>query len=284
MKKRFLLYALFFSIALTIIFSVPFVSSEDVCGHTPDSLQGYGQINIMGVVYSCNNNPDGFCPEEYQDFNNSAIFGNCSKCPDPDCRSRITGTVYNYLGQSIDRANVTTHPIRYNLSAPSLENGTVSGVLGQYTLDAVTGTYYVGASYPGYDTELKEVSVVRNSETLLDFHLQNGTCYEDCTNSYGRCNAACSGIVFADDSCMFYNDVVMNVCNNRLKGTQVMIPDSFNGTHATFVDCCEGTPYIRYYQTANVTADSSIKNLAKFEKLVKYNEQPVRIIVAYWQN
>lgn len=291
MKKRFLLYSLFLGILFLLIINVGTVSAELVCGQIPDSIRGYGQVQLFpGVNYSCDNMPDsypnGFCPEDYETFNNSAIFGNCSRCHDPDCTGNISGRVLSSLGIPVARATVKALPIRYNLSAPSLEKSTMTDVNGNFELGFVTtGTYYFSASQEGYDTQLIEMTINRNKITSgLQFNLANGTCYEDCTNSYGRCNAQCNGLNFSNGVCSFFSNVTLNVsalCDNRLKGTDVIVPNTANGTHAMFVDCCEGEPYWKYYGSASIST-STIKNLVKIEKLVKYNDQPVKLIIAYW--
>jgi len=55
----------------------------------------------------------------------------------------------------------------------------------------------------------------------------------------------------------------------------------YNSTHAYFVNCCEGAPYLKYYSTVSLNPNN-IKDLAKIEKIAKYNDLPVKIIVAYW--
>ncbi|HGJ65163.1 TPA: carboxypeptidase regulatory-like domain-containing protein [bacterium] len=293
MKKRFLLYLLFLWVLMLV--NVEIISAELVCGQQPNSLIGYGQVQLFpGVNYSCDNFPDtyplgypgGFCPEDYETFSNSAIFGNCSRCHDPDCTGNITGRVLSASGVPIARATVKALPIRYNLSAPSLEKSTLTDASGVFELSGVTtGTYYFSASQEGYDTQLIEATINRHKVTTgLQFNLANGTCFEDCTNSYGRCNAQCNGLNFSNGICTFFSNLTLKVdvlCDNRIKGTEIIIPGTANGTHAMFVSCCEGSPYWKYYATAAVST-SNIKNLAKIEKLVKYNDQPVKLVLAYW--
>ncbi len=288
MKKRFLLYSLFLGILLGLLFVIDLASAELVCGQQPNTALGYGQILLFpGVNMSCDNIPDNFCPEDYEDYFNSGVFGNCSRCHDPECSGNITGRVLSSLGVPIQRATIKALPIRYNLSAPSLEKSNVTDASGTFVLSNITtGTYYFSASQEGYDTQLIEVTINRHSLTQgVVFTLQNGTCFDDCTNSYGRCNAQCDGFTFSNGGvCDFFNNVTLNVtalCDNRLKGTDVIVPNTANGTHAMFVNCCEGRPYWKYYRSASVST-STIKNLAKIEKLVKYNDQPVKLIIAYW--
>lgn len=280
MKKRFVFSILPAIIALLLL-STGAVTGEKVCGMDPNSYLGYGQINLSGILYSCNNVADGLCPEDYEDANNPEIFGNCSSCSDPDCTGTLTGYVYNAFNIPLDRSIVKSNPIKWNQSAPLIDNSTLTDATGKFTLKTVTGRYYFSATKSSYDTELKEIAVLRNKVTTADFYLLNGTCHEDCTNSYGRCNANCDGQIFyGTSSCNFYNDTIMELCNNRMLGTSVYIRQ-YNSTHAYFVDCCEGLPYIKYFSELSVETNK-IKDLAKIEKIAKYNDVPVKVIIAYW--
>lgn len=297
MKKRFFIrylgsyFSLVFCLTLISLLSINVSADELVCGNQPNSLIGYGQVELFpGVIYSCNNVPDNFCPEDYETAENSGIFGNCSRCHDPDCTGNISGSVLSYNGMPLSRALVTVLPIRYNLSAPTFEKSVLTDFSGKFFISGVTtGTYYVSAAHEGFDTQLIEVTVNRNKLTSgVNFNLPNGTCFEDCTNSYGRCNAKCNGLNFDNGICSFFNGSfsVYNIdasalCDNRLKGTEVLIQGTQNGTHALFLKCCEGTPYWKYYGAVSLYS-SSIDNIIKIEKVAKYNEVPVKVIVAYW--
>lgn len=285
MKKRdgiILLYSLVLIISILFVNAGNYDNTLPVCGHLPNNTIGYGQITLwLNVTYNCDNSPDDFCPEDYQWYS-SSIYGDCSRCTDPDCKGNISGVVFGPNNVRVYRSEVTSHPIRYNLSALSLERSTVTNLSGEYFIANVSsGTYYFSASHEGYDTEVKEVTILRGKTAQVNFSVLNGTCYEDCTNSYGRCKAECQNFTFVNSSqnCTFYNTSVMNLCDNRLKGTEVLL-GSIDPTHANFVTCCEGAPYTKYHATANIT--TTIKNLVKIEKLAKFNEQPVKVIMAYW--
>jgi hypothetical protein len=267
--------------------------TQCVCGHTPNSTQGFGQIIIGGFtpsIISCNNIADGVCPE---DFSGGGIVANCSNCPDADCTvagPSSSGSVYGYVrdinGKPIEKAIVMSHPIKWNSSA-SLENNLSTRSDGFYNFSGfLTGSYYFSASKETYDTQLIPVSITRGKNTIINFVLLNGTCHEDCTNSYNRCNAACDGIAFANgNTCQFYNSTVKDLCNNRLKGTEVLLAGG-TGENSTFIKCCGDqpleNPYTKYYSKAT-TSNGNIKNLIKVEKIAKYNDVPVRVVIAYWQ-
>ena len=266
-----------------------------VCGHAPDSKLGFGEVKIGNLTVTCDNVIDGFCPEMFQDAY-SNIIANCSSCIDPDCRGTLTGFVKDITSTPIERVLVTASPIRWNITAPSMEktaytftDGHYPSAYGDYniTMNIPTGNYYFSAGKDGYDTEVKEATVLLNKETNLDFALLNGTCHEDCTDSYGRCNAGCEGTTFADKTtvCRFYDSKVKSLCNHLLKGTSVIYDDSASEASATalFITCCDGKagPVTRYYTKANVDY-ANIKDLVKVEKVARYDARPVRVVVAYW--
>jgi hypothetical protein len=276
---------LFFLMMSVYVYAVGIPISElplPVCGHEADSSIGYGQVIINELVYSCDNNADGVCPEEYQDGNNASLQGDCSSCLDPDCTGTLRGYVRDNTGRPVDRATVVTHPILWNVSSSSMETIATTDITGYYTMSAVSGTYYVSAAKESYDTELKESTVEHGQSTNLDFFLQDGTCHDDCTNSYGRCNVACNGLTFYNESskCLFYDSTAMMLCNNRLRGTSVLY-SGINDTAAYFIDCCEGAPEVKYHSKARVSANK-IQNMIKTEKIARYNDVPVRVIIAYW--
>jgi len=302
MKKGIIVFVLSsVMFAITILgFSMATICPADgvnsstgcVCGHSPSSALGFGQVIIGGftpAIISCNNMADGVCPEDFMDPS-TGITANCSNCIDDDCTvaaGSVSGHVKDSNNRPIDKVVVTSHPIKWNGSA-SLENNVTTDVNGFFNFSGAvrTGSYYFSASKDTYDTQLVQATIVRGKSSVVDFTLLNGTCHEDCTNSYNRCNAACDGVKFADgNSCKFYNSTIKDDCNNRMKGTEVYLGQASSDT-AWFVKCCGDqpaeTPYTKYYTKAS-TDNGNIKNLIKVEKIAKYNDVPVRVVIAYWQ-
>jgi hypothetical protein len=308
MKKGYVIFAIsiIMALALLLVGSVSAVICSNgvdspsgcVCGHYPDSSQGFGQVQINGNSISCDNIADGVCPERFMDPA-TGLVGNCGSCPDPDCRGTVAGIAYSTAGMSnrLDKVTITSHPIRWNPSA-NLENSIQTGPNGDYSGSFITGRYYFSASKDAYDTLLTEVDVTLDGTTTQNFQLTNGTCHADCTNSYGRCNAACDGMNVSGGTCHFYDSNVAALCEDRLKGTEVYLGvNSTNPEYGIFITCCgdstsqihlpdgttqNNTPYSKYYTLAT-TDSGNMKNLIKIEKIAKYNDVPVRLIVAYWQ-
>jgi hypothetical protein len=264
-----------------------------VCGHSPNSSIGYGQIIIGGAtptIISCSNAQDGICPEDFMDPI-TGLTASCSRCPDPDCTGTVWGFVNDSTGRPIEKAMITGHPVKWNDSNVNLDKDTLTNSVGKYNYSGfVTGKYYFSASKDAYDTELLEAQVTRGGVTRLDFALSNGTCHEDCTNSYNRCNKACDGVTFNDtgNNCSFYNDItyipdIKTLCNNKPKGTQVRITNDprNNATHSYFIDCCEGEPYVNYYSQLRVHSNA-IEDLVTNQQITTYESEPVTIVIRYW--
>ncbi len=302
MKKGYWVFSLILALSIAFLLSIGSVRAEHctadgtdsntgcVCGHSPSSALGYGQVIVGGVNYSCSNTaPDGICPEDFQDPV-SHQNASCSSCADIDCTATVTGIIKEAsTGNPVSKSVVISHPIKWDPNA-NLETNTTTFTDGTYTLTALTGQYYFSASKNGYDTQLLLVNVTRRATTTQNFMLTNGTCHSDCTNSYGRCNAQCDGISFSDGTCNFYNSTVKQLCDNRLPGTEVLL-GQYDTTHGTFIQCCGNkgssnpqinAPYQRYYTTAS-TDSSNLKDMIKIEKIARYNDIPVRLIIAYWQ-
>jgi hypothetical protein len=256
-----------------------------VCDHNPDSLTGFGETKLWFFYFSCDNAADGVCPEEYQDAF-APIVADCSTCIDPDCVGTLKGTVSDYQGYLVDGAIVTAHPIRYDVTAPSLEKSVLTNNNGEFSFLVPTGKYYFSAAKDNYDTELKYATILRGKETTMNFNLLNGTCHDDCTNSYGRCNAACDGMEFENGAkeCRFENDIAKQKCNNRLKGTDIFYQEDATDkqNYAYFLECCEGSPIRKYYSSV-VLDSSNVRDLVQIEKAANLLGDPVKIVVAVFK-
>ena len=271
-----------------------------VCGHSPNSSLGFGQVIIGGgapTIISCSNILDGLCPEDFMDPV-SGLSANCSRCPDPDCTAggpSINGYVWGYvndtLGRPIEKVTIIGHPIKWNDSNVNLDRSTLTDSFGKYNYSGfITGRYYFSASKDAYDTQLIEADIIRGQVTRLDFTLVNGTCHEDCTNSYNRCNKDCDGKTFngTDTNCSFYKDIayvpdIKTLCNNKLKGTPVRIANDprNNATTSYYIDCCEGVPYPNYYSRLRVSSNK-IEDLVTNQQIATYASEPATIIIRYW--
>jgi hypothetical protein len=278
--------------------------TECVCGHTPNSLMGFGQVIINGIpptIISCKNAADGVCPEDFKDPATNLV-GNCSHCADPDCVSGgpsgsgyVWGYVHDATGNLIGNAKITGSPPKTDISA-SLERSTFTldyGInFGQYNYSGfLTGTYDFLASKEGYDSEVKTVTVVRNVVTYVNFTLLNGTCHSDCTNSRNRCAKECDGLSFSDGTCNFYKDPITgfdarNTCDNvaSTPGNEILIDDYplNNATHKYYINCCEGIPFAKYNAKANI-GEVQKKNRIIIQKIIMYNNKPSVLMLAYEQ-
>jgi hypothetical protein len=297
MKKGFVFLMLSFVIlsmglASAVICPVDggFTDTECVCGHIPNSVLGYGQVIIGAAFYSCSNIADGLCPEDFIDTI-TGLTANCGSCADPDCTGRISGRITDESGKPIDRVTITGGPIPYNQSV-NLSTSTVTLANGQFNGTFITGwNYTIIATKDSYTTRTYTVTVGRGVELVLpDLSLPNGTCFDDCTNVFGRCSAECDNVEFnaSGTKCKFYNNTVRDLCNNKLKNTEVFL--GWNETNlGWFILCCgddttvgsREQPYLKYYGTVSDTTCNT-QNVVKVEKIARYNDVPVRVIITYW--
>ncbi|MGV8171399.1 MAG: carboxypeptidase-like regulatory domain-containing protein [Candidatus Woesearchaeota archaeon] len=268
--------------------------TECVCTHTPDSPMGFGQVIIGPNTYSCNAINDSICPEDFKDPS-TGIVGNCANCIDPDCFGSISGIIRDVNGNPVENVVITSHPISF-ITGIDLGRSTTTDSNGQYILTgSPTGTYYVSASKDGYDTQMIEITMNVGASIIVNFLLSDDTCHDDCTDSYNRCNSRCDGVTFNDTNtkCQFYNETVKNLCNGKIKSTEVYIGPVLGFPEmGWFIECCGDalptinpgeTPHQKYY--AKVSASSAnIKNMIKVQKIAKKDGVPVIIMINYWNN
>lgn len=270
--------------------------TECVCGYIPNSTLGYGQVIIGSVVYSCNNVADGLCPEDYIDTE-TGLVASCGLCGDPDCTGRISGLVTDEQARPIDRVTITGGPLSYNPNT-DLTMSELTQANGRFNGTFLTGwNYTILFSKDSFTTRTMIVTVERNKETVIPpISLPNGTCNEDCTNVYGTCSAECDGVEFEEAAkvCRFYTgewgNTVKEKCNNKPKGTEVFL--GWNGTNqGVFIQCCgddpitnpREQPYQKYYASLNGSTTTCVaKNVVKVEKIARYQNVPVRVIITYW--
>ncbi len=291
MKKKRVFLGIFVFLILCFSVYYVFALTNPIFGVEADNDAGCGCANVTnpnGIyqkgVHSynyvfCGEN-DGICPESIKD----AVTGkaaDCSECHDPNCVGTLRGVVADSSGIAITGAKVS-------LFSGNTEYEDYSDGGGMYSLTAPSGNHYVRAVKEGYDTLIKQVLIRTGQTTTVDFILTNGTCHADCTNSQNRCNPDCQGLSFEDGDCDFYEGTFEGVyinasklCMNRKEDSTVIMSIPDNNTHAVYVDCCEGTPYIKPYFKVELES-SKIKNLIQYKRLVKLDEQPVKLIVAVW--
>ncbi|MBN1377519.1 carboxypeptidase regulatory-like domain-containing protein [Candidatus Woesearchaeota archaeon] len=292
-KKRVFLGIFAFLVLCSSLYYV-FALTNPIYGVEADNDAGCGCVNVTNPsgIYRktvnsynyifCGEN-DGVCPEKIKDASTGKA-ADCSNCPDPDCMGLLSGVVSDDSdpGIAIIGAEIS-------LFAGSSEYKTYSDGGGVYSLTAPSGNHYVRAVKEGYDTVIKQVLINTGGTNTENFILTNGTCHADCTNSQNRCNPDCQGLSFDDGDCDFFDETYEGVyinaselCMNRKEGSTVIINIPGNDTHAIYLDCCEGTPYIKPYFMVELSS-SNIKNLIQYKRLVKLDEQPVKLIVAVWE-
>ncbi len=254
-----------------------------------DSSADEGAVDICGVTYFCGY-ADGVCPEDYADANTgtrascSPTQGDCSY--DTDCVTPVTGTVtVKDTTQRIPNALI-------QVEIPGLKViSAYSDLNGEYSIDIPYGLYYFSASKDGYDPEVKSYDVQVAGANVVDFQLPLGDCHADCTDWQDRCNPACDGLVFTDGTCQYYDGVVTEgtatgtftsgevkeACSYKLGDSRVFL-QAYNASHAWYVDCCNGEPFLQYNKPGETRTDQ-YDSVIKYERIVRYNNKPHKLVI-----
>lgn len=277
MKKEsgFVLVFIILLVSVICIFMV-YAINNPYCGLynvVANSSNGQGGVSICGVDYLCGA-VDGVCPEDFG--------ANCTFCVDVDCVGNVSGFVYDFTGNPLGaRVTITSFPSPPNLTSISTMADETTGA---FNFAVPSGNYYFSATKEGYDTEIKEVLILRSKNTSIIFNLPNGSCHPDCTNYFGRCNKDCDGLSFSnastDRNCTFYDSHAADICDNRKKDVTMYYGPSSEPEWDNYIDCCEGIPYLKY--TGTVSFEGNISDLIKQTKLVKFDENIVKLVIAVW--
>jgi hypothetical protein len=137
----------------------------------------------------------------------------CYNCPDPDCKTILTGIAYNE--QTLNRMdNVQVRITSKNNSIISIT--TNSAYQGNYTMyDAITGYVDVTCTKNGYTGPSKTV-LLKPGKNVFDCPMINNTlncsplCYIDDGSGQRFCSAECDGI----NGCNMTSEA-MTECNGR---------------------------------------------------------------------
>lgn len=231
----------------------------------------YDAVELCGLCYVCGE-ADGVCPE---DFGNTTNTAKCIDSPDPDCPANVEGYVRELLTDNeIVNAKVSIIP---PASSTTLHPVVVfTDTEGYYRVTNVTsGRWIFRAEKPGYDTEVKNFILEKGGTNIVNFLLPEGTCNQDCTNSFGRCSAECAGV----NGCVYDNPTVQNLCDDRSPGSFVITNTS--GEFITKVGCCRGQPVIKEFRPkARVYGD--MENLVTRSVVLTLNGEPVTIHFSIW--
>ena len=132
------------------------------------------------------------------------------------------------------------------------------------------GSYTLTASHSQYVPQTKNIEILPNQQSTVDFQLVLGTsCEQDCTFAADDIvHASCEG----KNGCTFYDAIAKAACDNSQPGW-ARDYDADN-----YVICASGAPQPKVEIRADVTCAKG--TLVKITRIVLYNGKPVKLVVA----
>ncbi|MGM5481289.1 MAG: hypothetical protein ACQESE_02660 [Nanobdellota archaeon] len=265
-----------------------------VCGATPNSLQGYGAVDICGQCHPCGMS-DGVCPE---DFYSDGMRTSCKNCPDPDCKSDKNSVTVKVRVEGISEPSVDADvSVIYPDGTELLGNTGTDDIKGELTAPVRSGLIKLKAEYADYDSQIAEVYVPRGESTAeTTVYLSEGSCNEDCTGSFREvCKADCDGInncafaSYTGELDTYTSSMIASRCNFKPIGDKIELER--NETHITYATCCSGEPIIHeervqvdVSRNLQVNATNSIKHLAHHVVPVKYDGKIYDLVITSWED
>ncbi|MGM5480412.1 MAG: hypothetical protein ACQESC_03045 [Nanobdellota archaeon] len=261
-----------------------------VCGATPNSLQGYGAVDICGRCYPCGAD-DGVCPE---DFFSEGVRTSCKNCPDPDCKTNNTV-----------RVNVTVNgdpaPFDAEVTAIYPFSQVVLGTTNSSShieSEVRSGLIKFRAEYSDFDSQVTRAFIPRGGHNTTVVDLSQGSCFSDCTGSFHEiCKADCLGVnncsfpsFTTDDypylSQNYSSTTIANRCDYKTVGDKVFLEE--NSTHQISVVCCGGSlvseKKVQLDLSTNLgSSENAIKHLAHHVVPVKYDGRVYDMVVSSWK-
>ncbi len=251
-----------------------------VCGGSPDSVTGFGAVEICGNCYPCGVN-DSVCPEDFYSTV-TQTQGNCRLCPDPDCPATLSGYVFE-KGLPVPNTDIVAV---YN-SDNNIGTRTIIGKTnqtGEYSGTIPSGFHTLFTQFGTFQGPNEELEISRGQHIQYNFTINRGTCNSDCTvGTTGLCSAGCNnieGCVFPNNiSLGFSSDLIASRCDG-LDGTgddKSTIKLGVIGDYTYRFTCCTGS-FTSNKAVELVPAPANpktIKNSASWRTPVTWNDEPV---------
>ena len=186
-------------------------------------------------------------------------------CDDPSCSGSLIGTVSNQDAQLVYSADLITK------KGLTIVKSSITNPQGEYNMGTLNcGSYTLTASHSQYVPQTKNIEILPNQQSTVDFQLVLGTsCEQDCTFAADDIvHASCEG----KNGCTFYDAIAKAACDNSQPGW-VRDYDADN-----YVICASGAPQPKVEIQAEVTCAKG--TLVKVTRIVLYNGKPVKLVVA----
>lgn len=256
-----------------------------VCGGTPNSVSGFGAVEICGNCYPCGQ-ADGICPEDFYSTV-TQMQGNCRLCPDPDCPATIKGYVFE-KGIEVPNAEIIT---TYNGQGAIEEVDKINktNTSGQYTGSIPAGKHKMFIQFGSFKSPTQIVEINRGENKEINFTINRGSCNADCTiGSTGLCSANCNnqeGCVFPENTTIdssLTSEFIASKCDSLEGGTSILNLGEFNN-EVHRITCCTGP----YQKTTVIKAQvgasikSKIKSSSGWNTPVILSDEPLILKVLF---
>jgi hypothetical protein len=285
MRGKFLISALFIlTLVASLALAQPCALRSDydqlVCGRSPDSVSGFGAVDICNNCFPCGV-PDGVCPEDFYSTTTNRQ-GNCRLCPDPDCEATIEGYVFEQ-GYPVQNTEIITLYNTEDALGARVSLGKTN-TDGYYIQTIPAGLHTVFTQFGTYQGPSKQVVMQRGEVTEVNFTINRGACNPDCTiGTTGVCSASCHG----KEGCLFPANVTLGITGEYIAnrcdgleaaGSKVNLGVIDGETHR--FSCCQG-PYTSTTpikpQITEGTATNKFSNSATWNIPVTYYNEPVTL-------
>jgi len=302
MKKSILL--LFSLLVILSLFSSLIIAEtcenlhKKVCGTTPNSLIGYGAVDICNNCYACGVK-DNVCPEDFYSIVTHK-HGSCRNCPDPDCSATVEGWVKSIEGNYIPGAQIliSTGTKQIPLQDTDGTNVTTDNQGHYSSAHAIAGLVKFYASYQDYDTEIISTEIIRGSTgNVINITVSPGACNSDCTDKFGTiCKARCNGVngcEFTDgrlgdvsSTSSYTSEYIASRCDGYVPGTRFPVYE--NATNIVYAQCCDMGKIVQPRPVLQTTfapgTTDCIENLGTHVIKAKYKGQTVKVVVKSWDS
>ncbi|MBI2542497.1 carboxypeptidase regulatory-like domain-containing protein [Candidatus Woesearchaeota archaeon] len=186
-------------------------------------------------------------------------------CEDSDCYSALQGKVTDGSNSPINGASVIVRKGSSQIASLTTNSQ------GDYNASSLScGNYQVSASHYEYSTQSRFFTVNALQQYNIDIVLgAENSCEADCTLAYDETiHASCANI----NGCTFYDDKAKEICDFAKPG---WVRD-YNETH--YIACASGSPEAKIELKASISCASG--TLVKITRIVLYNGEPVKLVVA----
>lgn len=254
-----------------------------VCGGSPDSVTGFGAVEVCGDCYPCGV-ADGVCPEDFYSTV-TRMQASCRLCPDPDCTATLEGYVFEQ-GLPVPNTDVIAVYNTNNKIGARVKIAT-SDVNGYYSGTIPAGQHSLFTAYANFQGPTTTKEINRGELAELNFTINRGSCNPDCTiGNTGVCSAICNGVEGcefpANTTLGFSSDYIAQRCDG-LDAQESVAYLGVIGDDTYRFTCCKGP----YNNTKTIKVESkpvktkAFKTSATWKTPTTLADEPVILNIAF---